>query len=516
MLMTNTRPTTLFPDGYRASGVVLDIAALPSRYGIGDVGPSALSWVDRLRDAGQGWWQTIQLDSPRCADYGSSFGANTLLLSPDWLIEDGLLTHRDCECVNFAEGSIDYDAVVPFKHWLLEKAWTRFNQGERKDLRHSYEQFRKKQGHWLEDYALFRALKLKYRKAHHLEWPSNLVRRDQSAIADVRQELAKEIDQVRFSAFLLFRQTRRLKQYANQNGVRLIGDLPFFISADSSESWACPELFVSDTHYTPFTTTDLVPICFSSNERMSSEHDTGSLSRVSYRWCVDRLRALLEHVDVARVDVRALAAPWHAADDARPVRRGASGADKHLTGLIADAVPSCRTEVSASRDLFHVPSTRVLQFAFDGIPDNPHLPQNYNPDSVVYIGRNGTKTREWFEKLPDAQRALLCDYLKHPIGKSTEVAWELIRLAWSSSAALAMVSLQDLLNVEDQLKQSDGDGDHHRWRCSEETLSAAAFYLLRDLTKRSNRSAQAKAKTLTHPAREPRTGVEIGSVPCAT
>ena len=185
----NSSPTSLppFPPDYRASGVLLHVTSLPSPYGIGDVGPAALAWIDRLREAGQSWWQALPLGP---TGYGnspyqslSSFAGNGLLISPDFLIEDGLLRQSDCEGHSFPATAIDYDAVIPFKHRLLETAWNHFRAGARADLRPAYEQFCDEQAHWLEDYALFRALKARYQGAYYLEWPAELVRRDPAALA---------------------------------------------------------------------------------------------------------------------------------------------------------------------------------------------------------------------------------------------------------------------------------------------------------------------------------------------
>jgi 4-alpha-glucanotransferase len=220
----NGRPSRLppFPPDYRASGVLLHVTSLPSTYGIGDVGPAALAWVDRLHEAGQTWWQALPLGP---TGYGnspyqslSSFAGNGLLISPDLLIEDGFLEKSDCEGNSFPATSIDYESVIPFKHRLLGAAWNYFHAGARADLRPAYEHFCDEQAHWLEDYALFRALKTSHRGAYYLEWPVELVRRDPAALARARRDLADPIDQVRLAQFLLFRQGARLKEHAQARG----------------------------------------------------------------------------------------------------------------------------------------------------------------------------------------------------------------------------------------------------------------------------------------------------------
>src|SRR5271166_7159474 len=211
-----------FPPGYRASGLLLHVTSLPSPYGIGDLGPSALSWIDRLQDASQGFWQALPLGP---TGYGnspyqslSSFAGNGLLISPDGLIADGLLRASDCEA-HFASDVVDYESILPFKQRLFEKAWTNFQAGARKDLRPAFDEFCAAQASWLEDYALFRALKMKYGGAYYLEWPEELVRRVPRALAAARLELATQMDQVRFAQILLLRQADQLKEYAHARNV---------------------------------------------------------------------------------------------------------------------------------------------------------------------------------------------------------------------------------------------------------------------------------------------------------
>src|SRR6266487_4429906 len=185
----NSSPTRLppFPPGYRASGVLLHVTSLPSPYGIGDVGPAAFAWIDRLCEAGQSWWQALPLGPTGYANSPyqalSSFAGNWLLVSPEKLIEDGLLQASDCNGCSFPADFVDYDAVIAFKHRLLETAWRNFNAGVRGDLRPGYNEFCNSEAHWLDDYALFRALKVKHNGSYYLDWPAELVERRPVAMA---------------------------------------------------------------------------------------------------------------------------------------------------------------------------------------------------------------------------------------------------------------------------------------------------------------------------------------------
>jgi len=504
-----------FPSGYRASGVLLHVTSLPSPYGIGDVGPAAVAWVDRLHEAGQGWWQALPLGPTGYGDSPyqslSSFAGNPLLISPDWLIEDGLLRTSDCAGGSLSPTTVDFEAITGFKYALLETAWRNFSSGARSDLRPAFERFGREQAHWLDDYALFRALKARYDGASYLEWPENLIRRTPAALDRARQDLASHVDQVRFAQFLLFRQGARLKAHARAKGVRLIGDLPFFVSPDSSDVWANPELFLLDATYRPRVVAGVPPDYFSAQgQRWGNPiYDWDALAARGYRWCIDRVRALLEHVDAIRLDhFRGFAAAWHipaAAPTARSGRwipgpsAGLFGAvEKALGGVpfVAEDLGMITSEVGTLRDEFHIPGTRVLQFGFDGHSDNPYLPHNYVPNTVVYTGtHDNPTTRGWYEDRPDAERGNLWHYLQRAAGTGEEAAPALLRLAWSSVAALAIAPLQDVLNLgkEARMNQPGSAEGNWRWRVTDEMLGGPALESLRDLTVTSARAEAAMA-----------------------
>jgi 4-alpha-glucanotransferase len=514
MLRSPDVNASLFSPDYRGSGLLLHVTSLPSRYGIGDVGPAALAWIDRLADAGQGWWQSLPLGP---TGYGnspyqplSSFAGSGLVVSPDWLIEDGLLKPSDWQIRSFPETEVDYDAVTPLKQQLLEKAWANYRAGARSDLRAAYEEFRTGEAHWLDDYALFRALKAKFGGAYYVEWPTELVKREPAALDKARNELADQVDLACFVQFLLYRQTDRLRAYARGQGVKFIGDMPFFVSGDSSDVWANPELFLLDEHYRPRFVAGVPPDYFSKTGQLwgNPVYDWGALRKDGYRWWIGRLRALLTHVDVIRLDhFRAFAAAWHVPAGAPTAQSGKwmpgpgaeffDAAQRELGSLpfIAEDLGEITPDVYALRDQFHFPGMRILQFAFDGHADNPHLPENYVKNSVVYTGtHDNPTTRGWYEDLPKEERENLWKYLKRsggttPAGTIKDAAPDLIKLAWSSQAALAIAPLQDLLNLGNEARMNvPGRGDGNwRWRCTEGMLNDPAFEWFRGLTKSSQR-----------------------------
>jgi len=498
----------LFPSGYRASGVLLHATSLPSPYGIGDLGSAAFSWIDRLHSAGQRWWQMLPLGP---TGYGnspyqsmSSFAANPALVSPDSLIAEGLLKTADCQA-EFSSDAVDYDAVIPFKIRLLQTAWENFKAGARTDLRTAYNNFRLQQEHWLDDYALFEALKTRYHGVHYLQWPEEFVKRESHALIKARQELADPIDQISFAQFLLFRQTDQLKEYAHSKGVRLIGDSPFFVSPDSSDVWADPELFLLDERHHPRFVAGVPPDYFSSEGQLwgNPVYNWEALRGTGYRWSIDRLRALLAHVDAIRLDhFRGFAAAWHVPAGASTAHSGqwveGPGSDffqavqEELGSLpfIAEDLGFITPDVHALRDDFQLPGTRVLQFAFDGHPDNPYLPNHFVSNTVAYTGtHDNAPTREWYEQLPEYQRQNFWNYLKRRPGVTDDAAPSLVDLAWSSVAALTIAPLQDLLNLgaESRMNIPGLASGNWRWRSPDDTESSTAFRWLRELTEMSKR-----------------------------
>jgi 4-alpha-glucanotransferase len=318
--------------------------------------------------------------------------------------------------------------------------------------------------------------------------------------------LASEIDQVRFAQFLVFRQGDQLKKHARAKGVGLIGDLPFFVSPDSSDVWANPELFLLDEQRRPRFVAGVPPDYFSAQGQLwgNPVYNWDALRSTGYQWCIDRLRALLCHVDLIRLDhFRGFAAAWHVPAGSQTAQPGqwvpgpgasffqAVRAELGSLPFIAEDLGLITPDVRELRDEFQVPGTRVLQFAFDGHADNPYLPNNFVPNTVVYTGtHDNAPTREWYEELPDDQRKNLWSYLKRaPPGQSADAAAALMGLGWSSMAALAIAPLQDLLNLGKGTRMNvpgrpDGNWS---WRCTEEMLSPNAFQRLRDLTESSRR-----------------------------
>jgi 4-alpha-glucanotransferase len=479
--------------------------------------------VDRLHDAGQRWWQALPLGPTGCCNspYSglSSFAGNSLLVSPDLLIEDGLLGLGDCEAGRlFPKSAVDFDAVIAFKHRLLDEAWRNFESSARPELRTDFDRFCWEEAHWLDDYALFRALKERFGGADFHKWPQDLLRRTPSALTRARHDLADQINESRFGQFLLSRQGNRLKEYAHDHGVFLIGDLPFFVSLDSSDVWANPEAFQLDANLRPRFVAGVPPDYFSAKGQLwgNPVYDWEALRRSGYRWCIDRLKSLLAHVDLIRLDhFRAFCAAWHVPPTAKTAEPGhwvpgpgaaffeAVRAELGHLPFIAEDLGIITPDVVALRDQFELPGIRVLQFGFDGNPGNPHLPHNCLPNTVAYTGaHDNNTTRGWFESLPEQVRQATRSYTSKAGAGTGEVAWDFIRSVWSSRSGLAIAPLQDLLNlgVEGRMNVPGVAAGNWRWRCTEEMLKPSLFERLRELTTNAGRMAALKPEFPTQEA----------------
>jgi 4-alpha-glucanotransferase len=494
-------------NGSRQSGILLHFTSLPSRYGIGDLGPKAFEWIDRLRDAGQAWWQVLPLG---VTGYGnspyqplSSFAGNWLLISPDELIDDGLIHSGDCEERSFPADAVDFGAVTTFKRSLIGTAWNRFRRGARNDLRDAYEQFLIAEARWLDDYALFRALKTRYNGAYYAEWPSDLVYREPWALARARRELKDEIAQISFAQFLFFRQAGRLKEYARSQGLRLIGDLPFFVSPDSSDVWAHPEFFDLDASRRARFVAGVPPDYFAAKGQLwgNPVYNWAALKSSGYCWCLDRLRALLKFVDVIRLDhFRGFVAAWQVPAGAPTAETGAwvagPGADyfeavrRAFGGMpfLAEDLGMITPDVVTLRDSYGLRGMRVMQFGFDGNRDNPHLPHTWTNGVAGYTGtHDNNTTRGWFEALPDNQKQLVRNY----VGSVEDgIAEAMVRSAWSSAAGLTIAPLQDVLDLgaEARMNLPGSAEGNWRWRWVDNAKSEQAFGWLGELTAQSGRA----------------------------
>jgi 4-alpha-glucanotransferase len=490
----------------RSAGLLLHPTSLPGPYGIGDLGPAARNWVDTLVRARQTWWQVLPLgptgygDSPYQST--STFAGNPLLISPDRLVEEGLLQRSEVNPPNFPTDRVDYHGVTEFKRGLLKRAWDQFRRGAAQGLRGPFDEFCARHASWLDDFSLFLALKEENGGKAWTDWPQELVRRDSGVMASARARLGDAISQHRFHQFLFYRQWQDLRRYAHDRGVRLIGDIPIFVSPDSSDVWANPKLFQLDERRRPRVVAGVPPDYFSRTGQLWGNplYDWEALRGTGYSWWIARLQATFALVDVVRLDhFRGFESYWEIPANMPTAEVGrwvkAPGADflnkaRTVLGglpLIAEDLGVITPEVEALRDQFGLPGMRILQFAFSD-SKNPYLPHNYVPATVVYTGTHDNDTTVgWFAAIPEHERHFFRRYLPNPAGPT--IAWDLIRLAWSSVAHHALAPLQDLMSLPTEARMNlPGKAEGNwRWRFRAEMLTGEILDRIADFTDLYNR-----------------------------
>lgn len=504
----------------RASGILLHPTSLPGPYGIGDLGPQAYAWLDFLATSGCKLWQVLPLgptgygDSPyQCF---SAFAGNPYLISPDFLLDDGLLTTDDLsDRPDFPADRVDFGLIFHWKPILLDRAFTRFESDTRPALRAAFESFRTENASWLEDYALFTALKESHGGGSWDNWPAPLRRRDQSAIAQARKSLTHHVSRITFYQFIFFRQWNALKAYANECGVQIIGDIPIFVAYDSADVWAHPELFYLDEDGKPTVVAGVPPDYFSPTGQLWGNplYRWDVHKATGYTWWLDRFRAMLKLVDILRLDhFRGFAGYWEvpAGNPTAEIGRWVSGpgtdffdaVSSALSGeaglpIIAEDLGLITPDVIELREDFNLPGMKILQFAFSG-PDNPFLPHHYPQNCVAYTGTHDNDTaRGWYASAPEAERdfarrylglnrspqSLTADAMSETLHSGESFAWELIRAVWASVAVFALAPMQDLLNLgtEARMNYPSRLGGNWEWRMGEGALDEVLQARLREM-----------------------------------
>lgn len=485
----------------RSSGVLLHPTSLPGRYGVGDLGPMAFAWVEALARAKQSWWQILPLGPTGAGDSPyqsySAFAGNPNLISPDELVKDRLIATSDLNDVNFPAGFVDYENVGKFKTWLLDRAWRGFKKGAADHLRGDFDRFCREDAYWLDDFALFMAIKQGCDGKSWDKWPMPLVRREPGAIQQAHAELADEVGSQRFRQFLFFRQWSALRDHAHRCGVRLFGDAPIFVAADSADVWANPQLFLLDADRRPRFVAGVPPDYFSATGQLWGNplYDWPAHQASGFGWWIARIKANLRQVDLVRLDhFRGFAAAWHVPYGAPTAQTGqwAPGpgtaffeAIGHALGglpLVAEDLGLISKDVHELRNRFDLPGMYILQFAFGGATEFRFLPHNHVRNAVVYTGTHDNDTTlGWWRTITEKERQFLRCYEPHvdedPVGT-------LIRTAWASVADFAIAPLQDLLRLGTEARMNvpgvpDGNW---KWRCTEDQVTPTLLDGLADLT----------------------------------
>ncbi len=486
----------------RSSGVLLHPTSLPSMYGIGDLGPWAYRWIDFLRRSRQRWWQFLPLGPTGFADSPyqcfSAFAGNPYLISPEKMIEEGLLTQEEAAPPSFSSEYVEYGRAITFKMGLLSKAFEHFESGWARSLQPSFETFCHAQAEWLEDYALFMTLKEEHHMESWLSWEDKLIMRSSDRIQRERDRLSRGIRHQKFVQFLFFHQWASLRDYANQNGIRFIGDIPIFISSDSSDIWGFPEGFIVDETRKPKAVAGVPPDYFSATGQLWGNplYEWKTHQKQHYVWWKKRLNAILDLVDLVRIDhFRGFEAYWEipAGNPTAEIGRWVKGPgydlfdhlldDTDTLPIIAEDLGVITPEVDALREHYGFPGMRVLQFAFGGGVESRFLPHNYeDSNTVVYTGTHDNDTsRGFYEKASEYEKDFMRRYMACG---GEDISWDMIRLAWSSIADLAITPLQDILSLDSNSRMNIPGvvGGNWVWRFLPEQLNEFITDRLGNLT----------------------------------
>ena len=489
----------------RSSGILLHPTSLPGKYGIGSLGKEAYKFVDFLKKSNQKLWQIFPLgptgygDSPyQCF---SSFAGNPYLIDFDLLIEQNLLTEEDLKDVNFGgnEEYIDYGAIYNQKYPLLRKAYENFKANENKELKEKLETFKTENSSWLDDYSLYISLKNHFNGLPWNEWEDDIRTRKEAAINKYKAELTNEIEYHNFIQFLFFTQWNNVKKYANDNGIKIIGDIPIFVAVDSSDAWANPEIFLFDPELKPVKVAGVPPDYFSATGQLWGNplYDWDKLKELNYKWWVDRVKANLSTCDIIRIDhFRGFDEYWAVPYGDKTAENGTwcpgprtdlFNAIKNELGelpIIAEDLGTMTQGVIDLREATGFPGMKILGFAFDSKEENDYLPHTYTKNCVVYTGTHDNDTLiGWFTKANEDDKQFARDYLNSR--SDDEIHWDAIRGAWSSVASMAIAPIQDFLGLgsEARINTPGLASGNWQWRLKEGVLTDELAERIAKLTK---------------------------------
>jgi 4-alpha-glucanotransferase len=495
----------------RSSGLLLHITSLPSDQGIGDLGPAAHRFTDLLSRAGQTYWQILPL-SPTSSRFGNSpynsesvFAGNPLLISPERLVDEGLLP-GPAGSLSFRGGltHVNYFSVSEVKHRLMQKAYERFKQ-RMGDYRDAFDVFCTENSQWLDDYALYRAILSKIGRPWY-QWPHPLRNREKAALAEEARRLADKVELEKFTQFVFFSQWRILKNYCTSLGIQIIGDLPFYVNYESADVWAHPDLFMLDATKQPIFVSGVPPDYFSEDGQLwgNPVYNWEELLATRFDWWMERIRHSSRLFDEIRLDhFRGLIAYWaipagsETAKNGQWIKTPSSDFFKTLFArfpklpLIAEDLGVVTPDVEDTMRRYGIAGLKVLLFAFNGSPENTHLPHNHTSNSVVMSGTHDTNTvRGWLSQ--EASRKTKKELSRYFGRRLTtkDAADNFVRMALMSVARLSITPVQDVLSLgaEARMNHPGRRIGNWEWRITSKQLDSGAFRFLRDLTETYGRS----------------------------
>ncbi len=483
----------------------MHITSLPSDYGIGDFGPTAYQFVDFLSETRQGFWQILPLNPTNLAHDNSpyhsysAFAFNPLLISPDMLAEDGLLIKDEVEPFQIKkDGVVHFDKVYAYKYKLFQKAFSRLNDWHGKD---AFEQYQQENQSWLDDFALFTALRSYFKMKVWNEWPVPYRDRHPEVLGDVRKDLAEIILREKFLQFMCQRQWNKLRAYSNEKGIQIIGDVPIYVTFDSADVWTNPQYFKLNEDKKPYVVSGVPPDYFSETGQLwgNPVYNWDTLKTSGYDWWMNRIRHNMKLYDWIRIDhFRGLVAFWEVPAEETTAINGywvnvpvyeffdTLCQNFDCLKIIAEDLGIITDDVREVMAHYHFPGMKILQFAFgDDMSTNPYIPHRLPHNCVLYTGtHDNNTTRGWFkDEIDDGIRKRVSDYLGGEVMEDN-IHWSLVRLAMQSIANLTIFPMQDILGLgtEARMNRPSTTENNWRWQMAEKWKSEEIVHKLAEWT----------------------------------
>lgn len=489
--------------GERKCGVLLPVASLPGRYGIGTFGKAGYDFVDMLAEAGQSYWQILPLgptgygDSPYQSF--STFAGNPYFIDLDMLIGEGLLTEKEAAAYDFGADPvrIDYEKIYNERFKMLRKAFKRADLSDK-----GYIRFCSSNRFWLDDYALYMAVKNSFSGRSFIEWDEPIRKRKKSALEAYKNKYAEDIEFYRFLQYKFMTQWKALKKYANKLGIKIIGDIPIYVAFDSADTWACPEMFRFDENGYPTAVAGCPPDAFAKTGQLWGNplYDWDYHAKTGYKWWIRRIKHCYELYDVVRIDHFRGFDAYYAipyGDPTAEFGKWDKGPGFELfktvreklgdVDMIAEDLGFLTDSVIRLVKRSGYPGMKVLQFAFDSREDSDYLPHNYVANTVVYTGTHDNDTTVgWFKSLKTADRRMALKYINQKgLSSDRDIAWAFIKLAMSSVSSLCVIPMQDWLALGKSARINTPAtlGGNWMWRMKNGAFTKTLAKNMRDLTK---------------------------------
>lgn len=469
----------------RRCGILLHITSLPSPHGVGDFGDTAYKFVDFLAETGQSLWQVLPLNPTRTV-YGNSpyssysaFAGNHILISLDLLARDGVLLKSDIEgYATFPHSRVDYYTVTAYKENVLRVAYKNMHRKQEKDF--EFERFCSENAFWLDDYAVFISLKEHFHGVAWSDWPEDLRHRKEEVIRDWKERLKERILMEKFFQFLFFKQWFSLKKYCNSKNIQIIGDIPIYVTYDSADVWATPEIFKLDDAKKPLFVAGVPPDYFSATGQLwgNPVYKWDVLKETGYSWWLRRIEYNLKLYDIIRLDhFRGFVSYWEVPATEKtavngkwvdtPVQDFFNTLYKHFPSLpiIAEDLGTITPDVREIMGMFGIPGMKVLLFAFgDDLPINPYIPHNHIKSCVVYTGTHDNNTMKgWFKKEANPEdKERIRKYLGREVSED-DIHREMIRLAMMSVANMVILPMQDILGLGEESRMNFPATSENNW-----------------------------------------------------